>query len=182
MTETVSTESPKRYHPIFVVFHWAAALLIIFVLVSVKGLRGIPTDGLQRAMALKNHAFIGAVAVGLLAFRFLLRFIFKRPADANTGDSFMEFAAKWAHVLLYVLAIAVVVAGYFVSQSAGLPDVFSGAAPYPSFRELRLSSLSAHKMLANIVSLLVFLHVGAVGYHQFSLKDNLISRMWFGKR
>ena len=39
-----------------------------------------------------------------------------------------------------------------------------------------------HGLAANILLLLIVLHVGAALYHQFIRRDNLIARMWYGAR
>ena len=38
-----------------------------------------------------------------------------------------------------------------------------------------------HGFIAPTLFLLILLHVGAAFYHQLALKDNLLSRMWYGK-
>ncbi len=38
-----------------------------------------------------------------------------------------------------------------------------------------------HGLSWTLLLLLIILHVGAAFYHQFILKDNLLSRMWFGR-
>jgi cytochrome b561 len=39
-----------------------------------------------------------------------------------------------------------------------------------------------HGWIAKLLMALVALHVVGVVYHQFGLKDRLLSRMWFGRR
>jgi cytochrome b561 len=39
-----------------------------------------------------------------------------------------------------------------------------------------------HGVIAPMLALLVVLHIGAALYHQFVLKDNLLSRMWYKKK
>jgi cytochrome b561 len=39
-----------------------------------------------------------------------------------------------------------------------------------------------HGVIAPMLALLIVLHVGAALYHQFVLKDNLLSRMWYKKK
>jgi len=38
-----------------------------------------------------------------------------------------------------------------------------------------------HHLFYLLAMALIFLHVGAAFYHQFLLKDNILSRMWYGK-
>ena len=39
-----------------------------------------------------------------------------------------------------------------------------------------------HGVVWILLALLILLHIGAAFYHQFFIKDNLLGRMWFGKR
>ena len=39
-----------------------------------------------------------------------------------------------------------------------------------------------HGLIWAVLFMLILLHVGAAFYHQFFVKDNLLGRMWFGKR
>ena len=42
--------------------------------------------------------------------------------------------------------------------------------------------LGLHGLSANLLLLLILLHVAAAFYHQFIRRDNLIARMWYGAR
>ncbi|MBI5443905.1 MAG: cytochrome b/b6 domain-containing protein, partial [Deltaproteobacteria bacterium] len=58
----------------------------------------------------------------------------------------------------------------FGGSGAPLPETFAIYAPRP-----------AHGALGSLLTALVILHVAAALYHQFVRKDNLLSRMWFGR-
>lgn len=177
MTET----TPNRYHPVLVTIHWLMALLVIMMLgVGKFAMPGIsPTDP-QKPMMLQSHAYIGGAIAVLLIVRLVLRFTTKRPAPADAGNAFLNFIAKAVHFLLYFILVGMAVSGLGLFQMANLPAVFSGAAPYPS-NFFDYLPRGGHGLFSWILLALVLLHFGAAMFHQFIKKDNLLSRMWFGK-
>ena len=177
MTKT----APKRYHPAHVVIHWLTALLVLMMLgVGKFAMPGIDPSDPQKPMMLQSHTYIGGAIAVLLIIRLILRFTTKIPAPADAGNAFLNFVGKAVHFLLYFLLIGMAVSGLGLFQMANLPAVFSGAAPYPSNFFEYLPRMG-HGLLSWLVLALVALHFGAAMFHQFIKKDNLLSRMWFGK-
>lgn len=177
MTET----TPKRYHPAHVAIHWLMALLVIMMLgVGKFAMPGIDPSDPQKPMMLQSHTYIGGAIAVLLIIRLILRFTTKMPAPADAGNAFLNFVGKAVHFLLYFFLIGMAVSGLGLFQLANLPAVFSGAAPYPSNFFEYLPRMG-HGLLSWLVLALVALHFGAAMFHQFIKKDNLLSRMWFGK-
>ncbi|MBI5962587.1 MAG: cytochrome b/b6 domain-containing protein [Chloroflexi bacterium] len=178
----MSEAIPKRYHPIQVVIHWLMALLVFMMLgVGKFFMPGISSADPQKPMMLQSHTFIGGAIAVLLVIRLIMRFAVKQPAaDTNAGNAFLEFIAKATHILLYVLMFGMAVSGLGLFQMANLPAVFSGAQPYPQDFFEFLPRLG-HGLSSTLLLLLIVLHFGAAMYHQFIKKDNLLSRMWFGR-
>jgi cytochrome b561 len=130
---------------------------------------------------LQTHAIVGFFIAILLFIRLVLRFTTKQPAPADAGNVFLNFLAKAVHFLLYLLLIGMAVSGLGLFQMADLPAIFSGEAPYPPDFFVYLPRMG-HGLTSTALLLLIALHVGAALYHQFILRDNLLSRMWFGRR
>jgi cytochrome b561 len=173
--------APARYHPVHVAVHWLMFLLVVLMLgVGKFVLPGVPSDSPQKPSLLQTHAYIGAFITVLLIVRLIVYFTTKRPAPADAGNAFLNFAARAVHFLLYALLIGMAVSGLGMFQQANLPAVFSGAAPYPDF--FVYSPRLGHGLISTLLILLIALHIGAALYHQFIRKDNLLARMWFGKR
>ena len=176
------TTTPTRYHPVHVVLHWLIFLLVIMMLgIGKFVMPGVPTEAPQKPFMLQIHAYSGIFITILLVIRLIIRFTTKRPAPADAGNSFLNFIARAVHFLFYVLLIGMAVSGLGLFQLANLPDVFIGEISYPQ-NFFQYPPRIGHGLLSTILLLLIFLHVGAALYHQFILKDNLLSRMWFGKR
>ncbi|NWG35517.1 MAG: cytochrome b/b6 domain-containing protein [Chloroflexi bacterium] len=179
----MSKESaPSRYHPVHVALHWLMFLLVVMMLgVGKFVMPGIPADSPQKPSMLQTHAYIGIFITLLLIVRIILYFTTQRPAPADAGNAFLNFVARAVHLLLYLLLIGMAVSGLGMFQQANLPAVFSGAAPYPA-DFFAYPPRMGHGLVSTLLVLLIVLHVGAALYHQFIRKDNLLSRMWFGKR
>lgn len=174
--------APARYHPLHAAIHWLMFLLVIMMLgVGKFVMPGIPVDNPQKPAMLQTHAMIGITIAVLLVVRIVLLFTAKRPAPADAGNAVLNLVARAVHVLFYVLLLGMVLSGMGLFQAASLPDVFSGASPYPS-DFFAYPPRIGHGFISTALLALIALHVGAALYHQFILKDNLLARMWFGKR
>lgn len=178
----MSKESaPARYHPVHVILHWLMALLILMMLgIGKFVMPGVSPDDPQKVFMLQIHAYTGMAIGVLLAIRLVLRFTTKRPAPADAGNAFLNFLSKVVHFLLYLLLIGMAVSGFGLFQMANLPAIFGGQAPYPQDFFQYLPRMG-HGLSSSLLLALVVLHIGAAMYHQFIRRDNLLSRMWFGK-
>jgi cytochrome b561 len=172
-----TTETPARYHPLLVVFHWLIALLVFMALAAGFFLKGLPNEPAKLA-PLSIHMTIGQLILFLVIARLITRFVTKKPAPADTGNPLLNRAAGLVHALLYVAVIAMAIAGMGTVAQAGLNQ--PGASLPEDF--FAFPARYGHGYLAIILLVLIAGHVGAWAYHQFIRKDNLFSRMWFGKR
>lgn len=174
--------TPSRYHPAHVTLHWLIFLLVALMLGVGKVLiPGVPADDPQKAFMLQTHAYIGGLIAILLVVRLVLRFTTKRPAPADAGNAFLNFLAKAVHFILYLLLVGMAVSGLGLFQQANLPAVFGGATPYPQ-DFFQYPPRLGHGLLSTLLVLTILLHAGAALYHQFVRRDNLLARMWFGRR
>jgi cytochrome b561 len=179
----MSQESlPTRYHPVHVILHWLVALMVVGAFaVGMTTLDSTPNSAPEKVTYLQYHSIWGAVLALALVARLITRFVFKRPAPADAGHPALNLIGKVTHVLLYVGVFGMLLSGAGLSMQAGLMDVLNGQASLPAdFRVF--PPRGVHGMTFSLLFLLILLHVGAALYHQFVRKDNLLSRMWFGKR
>lgn len=175
----MSTETPKRYHPVHVALHWIiAALVIFFLLVGSFVMSPMPNS--EETGALSMHAMFGPLLGLLIVIRLATRFLLKRPAPADAGHPFLNFAAQAVHILLYLGVFAMLFSGANLSRAYGLNDILAGNGSMPEDLFVYPQRFM-HGILANLLLALTGLHVAAALYHQFVRKDNLLARMWFGK-
>lgn len=173
--------SPKRYHPLLVTLHWLVAIFVVFNLYIGKFVFPDPNYPEQAA---RGHMVMGISVLLLVIVRFVVRQRLPRPADADSGSKLTDMLAKLVHYGLYiVLTLLTAVGAGFAMLSGRFARSFMGAGPAsgppPDFV---LMLRGFHGLLANLLLLLILLHVAAALFHQFVRRDNLIARMWYGAR
>lgn len=176
----MTTNSPKRYHPLQVTLHWLTVALVFAAFIFGKYSSLLPNDASEIA-PLRIHMLLGITMLLVIIVRFITRMKVPRPAYASTGNAFLDGLGKFVHYALYLLVFLMAVSGVSLSIQAGLaPIVFGGSGTLPAdFFDFTARML--HGFIAPALFLLILLHVGAAFYHQFLLKDNLLARMWYGK-
>ena len=173
---------PTRYYSVHVVLHWLIAIMVIGAFaVGMAFLNSTPNSAPEKVTYLQMHSIWGTVLAVLLVIRLITRFTLKRPAPADAGHPLLNLTAKVVHFLLYVGVFAMLLSGANMSRQAGLMQVFSGQGSLPEDFFL-FPPRALHGMTFSILFILILIHFGAAMYHQFIRKDNLLSRMWFGKR
>lgn len=173
-----------KYHPLLVALHWIMAIMILMGLFfGTFVLTSIDNADPEKAQGLGAHMTIGLALGALLVVRLIVRFASQKPPHAQTGNSILDRIGAATHWILYLLVALMVLSGLGTALSAGLfPIAFGGSGdPIPE-NLAELAPRIAHGLVANLLFLLVALHIAAALYHQFFLRDGLFRRMWFGKR
>ncbi|WP_291729746.1 cytochrome b/b6 domain-containing protein [Leisingera sp. F5] len=174
----------KRYHPLLVGLHWLVAVMILVaLLIGGPSLAEMKNSDPEKMFGLTGHMIWGLSIGALMIVRLAMRAFSKRPLPASAGNALLNSGAKFAHLGLYVLVLAMVASGLGIAISADLfAIVFSGSgAPLPADFSI-YAARQAHAVIATLLLILIGLHIAGWVYHQFYLQDRLISRMWFGKR
>lgn len=177
----MSQTAPKRYSSLMVTLHWLTALLVVAAFLAGKVIARIPNDDPAKLNPLGLHMNLGTITLLIIIIRFIARARTPRPDYASTGNALLDGLGKTVHYALYLLVFLMSVSGIALSAQSGLPKVvFFGSGSLPAdFSDF--ASRALHGLIAPALLLLVALHVGAAFYHQFFIKDNLLSRMWYGK-
>jgi cytochrome b561 len=172
---------PTRYHPGLVTLHWIVAIFVILDLYIGKF---IFPDSNYPEIAARGHMLTGILVLLLVILRFVVRSRSARPAEATSGNRITDALAQIVHYGLYLDLLFITVLGIgFATLSGRFARAFLGAGPAsgpPSQAVFLLRGL--HGLAANILLLLIVLHIAAAVYHQFIRRDNLLARMWYGKR
>lgn len=113
-----------RYGSVSRTLHWTTALLFIFMIPTGIFLSMIPSDNWIRTGYVVIHKTIGIIILALVIARIIWNRRSKRPAlDSSLKPMDRKLAHK-AHILLYVLMIAVPITGYFMTSFHGYQSYF----------------------------------------------------------
>lgn len=177
-------EQTSRYHPALVALHWLLAAGIVLALaMGTLSLDKLPNSSPDKIGALRGHMIVGLAIGGLMLVRLVIRLRSAVPAAATTGHAGLDMLGRAAHIGLYLAVFVMAASGAATAFQADLPQIVffgSGQALPENFHHLLPRNV--HGLMAKLLMALVALHVLGALFHQFRLKDRLMSRMWFGPR
>jgi len=179
-----------RYSQAARVLHWGLALAILFMWMSGYSMKHlVAPDTPVEELLFGVHISIGVLIVGLLAMRVALRLLKPVPdlPPSITGAS--RRAAQFGHILLYLLPIGVVTAGWAEVDLGGHGVQFFGVPMPKLFPTLSVDSGLSAEMLATWVHFglaytllaVVIGHVLAAIKHTVLDGHDILSRMTWGE-
>src|SRR5258706_87569 len=173
----------SRYHPVLVGLHWLLALMVIAALaLGALVLVDIPNSDPMKIDALRQHMTAGVLILALMLVRLLVRTRTTRPAPASSGNALLNKLAWASHRLFYPLVFAMAGSGIIMAFEDNLPAiVFGGHGSLPA-DFWAFTPRVFHYVLSRMLMALIALHVAGALYHSFFLKDQLLTRMFLGKR
>jgi cytochrome b561 len=159
--------------------HWIIAGLIIAGLFMGWTMTDMVISP-QRLKVYNYHKWVGVTVLALALVRLVWKLTHPAPA-LPAMPRWQQLVARISHGLLYVLMIAVPMAGWIYSNAAGYRVVYLGKLPLPNLverdKELAAAWVQVHGSLAMILAVLVGVHVLAALQHQFLVRDNTLRRM-----
>lgn len=172
----------KRYSTMMVFLHWLLAIVILAaIFMGAVVLDEMDSEHPQKILLLKLHIVVGAGILAFTLLRLVLRFTTPQPAPLAGSKQWMNKLSTTVHYLLYLLTILTVLAGVTLAISADLPAVLlNQAGVLPKDYEDFIAH-EAHEVFAKLLFITIALHAAAALYHQFILKDGLLSRMSLSK-
>ena len=181
---SMPSNAAPRYSAVAIVLHWLLAVAIVVTFGVGTYMHELPFSPTK--LKLYNwHKWAGVTILALSALRLLWRLAHRPPADPPM-PAWQARAAHWTHGLLYLLFFAVPLSGWAYSSAAGFPIVWFGVLPLPDFmpvdKALAESIKPVHEALAQLLAVLVVLHVAGALKHQFIDRDGLLNRMRLGGR
>ena len=172
----------KRYSTIMVFLHWLLAIVILAaIFMGAVVLDEMDSEHPQKILLLKLHIVVGAGILAFTLLRLLLRFTTPQPAPLAGAKKWMDKLSTTVHYLLYLLTIFTVLAGVALAISADLPAVLLDHVGILPADYKKYIAHEVHEVFANLLLLTIILHAAAALYHQFILKDGLLSRMSLSK-
>lgn len=169
----------NRHPPVIRVLHWSVALMVIAALVmSAFVMSRIPDEDPEKLAAALRHMSVGFLVCLAMIARLFFRRRAQRPPALSSGMPWADVLAGLVHRLLDVMVLAMVLSGLWMAIETGLPWMALSGGHFPA----GLASLPAHAIhvaVAWALAAALVLHVGGALFHQFILRDGLITRMGF---
>jgi cytochrome b561 len=163
--------------------HWLAAAAILFMLALGFVMVNVVDDPGERFDFYQLHKSLGLIVLALMFARVAIRVFSVAPAPIVTIPRWRRRAAEAAHLLLYALTIALILAGYAMVSASPLPLPvalpFGLKAPNLLASDYALSERfkQIHHVLAAILALCVAGHIAAALKHRFIDRDGTLRRM-----
>ena len=164
--------------------HWLAALLIF----TGFGLGLYMTDlefSPDKLRYYAWHKWLGITVFLLAAARLAWRAANPAPALPNAMPTWQRRVAGAAHVMLYVLMVAIPLSGWIYSSATGVSVSYLNLVDLPNLvpkdRELAKTLLLVHQSLNYLLAAVVTVHVSAALWHHFVDRDDVLARMLPGR-
>ena len=178
---SAASDSAGSGHPaLTIAIHWITVVAIV-VAVVVMFARDAIEDRALRQVLLETHRQLGLLVLIGVGVRIALR-LHKGLADhAPDMTSFLRWAAKAAHWLMYGVLVALPLLGWAVTNAHGVALAFLGSVPLPKLlsadSELADTLTDYHVWAAWGLLTLVVAHVGAAVWHHFVRRDGVLRAM-----
>ncbi len=184
-----ASPEPAHYSGVAIALHWVLALALLGMVGFGLYMADLPFSP-ARLKLYNWHKWAGVCVLVLSLARLLWRLTHRPPALPAAMQAAMPAWQKLAHhgthAALYALFFAIPLLGWAYSSAAGFPIVVFGVLPLPDWvpvsPDLAEALKPLHKWAALTLTALVGLHVAAVVKHQLIDRDDLLWRMWPGRR
>jgi cytochrome b561 len=174
--------SAARYSRGAIALHWIIALLIVLNFVVAWLSEDMPKQ--DAAIMMGNHKAIGITILALTVVRIAWKLTHKSPPLVETLKAWEAALAKVTHGLMYLLMLAIPLAGWGLSSAwgKGKPVSIFGmfdvpALPVGSDKPTVDMFHELHEITATLMLVLFVLHVGAALKHHLVDKDSTLRRM-----
>ena len=160
--------------------HWLIALFIISTFALGLYMTGLPLSP-NKLKIYAWHKWAGVTIWLLVWLRLLWRITHRPPVLPTTMPAWQHTAATLAHLLIYLLMIAVPVSGWLMSSAKGFQTVYFAIVPLPDLvgKNKALGELLAtvHEVLNFTMAGLVLVHAAAALKHHIIDRDDVLVRM-----
>ncbi len=178
----------QRYNSVAISLHWLIAFLLLGLVVLGKVMNSLDADDPFRFDLIQWHKSFGILVLLLVILRLLWRLTHRPPSLPVSIKKIERFGAGGAHLVLYVLMLAIPLSGWFMVSSSPLnlkTELFGTIAwPHvtwfetvPDKEAVTAQLVDIHHWLVQGLVIMVVLHLAAALRHRFILKDNVMSRM-----
>jgi len=169
-------DAENGYGTVSRALHWTMAALLLAMLASEVWFE-LLEDSLSEGALMGWHQTLGLTLFGLVLFRGLWRWMNRSRLAPPAHWATM---ARLGHIALYALMILMPLSGLATSLGEGDVVSFFGWTLFgsgPEVEWLEESGEDIHEVLANVLWLMIGVHVAAALAHQYLLGDRVMKRM-----
>lgn len=171
----------QAYGWVSIGLHWLTALAVFGLFPLGLYMTGLTYyDPLYKTLP-HIHKSIGVLLFIVVVLRLGWRFANPHPRPLPTHAAWERAIARLTHALLYLLLVAVPIAGYLISTADGRPvevfGLFAVPATITSIPEQEDTAGDIHLGLASALMALVALHLAGALKHHFIDRDTTLRRM-----
>ncbi len=161
--------------------HWIIAALVISMIVLGQVMTEVPRQTPWRGPLFNFHKSLGLLVLGLVIVRLAWRVAYRPPPLPTDLPAWNRHLANLTHGAFYVLLLTQPLLGYVASVFGKYGVAFFGI-PLPGWGHdnpaVREPFLAAHHLVADLLVVLIALHLAGVAWHRFGRRPDLWRRMW----
>lgn len=178
--------TPARYGALAIVLHWTMAGLLLVLVALGLYMGSLPDVGFDRVKItlILVHKALGLLALWIVLLRLAWRVGNVLPRLVGGLPMWQQVAARFVHLWLYALMLALPLTGWVMSSAGGYPVSFFGWFDLPDLvprnEAMFRAWITVHHWLAYALVVLVALHAGAALQHHWVARDDTLMRMWRG--
>ena len=168
----------RSYGVVAKFLHWLIFVLVLLMIVGGFFLDDVPKA--YKGVIYNLHKLTGLTILLLMVVRWLWSMINVNPILPANMPAWQRKATRLVHGLLYLLIIAMPLAGWIGSSSAGKPPHLGDlklSLPIAENKALIDLAFTAHTIIAYCIIAMVSLHLLAALYHHYIRKDDILRRM-----
>jgi cytochrome b561 len=180
-------DSPIRYSTVAIALHWLMALLLAGLFCVGVYMSDLPLSP-WKLKIFSWHKWAGVTAFLLVLVRLAWRAGHRPPTLPDSMPQLMQQAAHIGHGMLYLLMVAVPLAGWLMSSAKGFQTVYFGVLPIPDLlgKDKALGAVleDVHAYLAWLLVFVAVGHAAAAIKHHWVDRDDILTRMspWLRRR
>lgn len=169
-----------RYGSLSLGLHWLMLILLVAVYASVELHEFFPKGSDPRAALMALHFMLGLSVLCFALLRMGMRLSGPIPRIEPEPGSWERLSARFMHIALYVLMIAMPLVGWLMLSAAGKPIPFFGLqlpALIGKNKDLAKQIKEIHEIAGTTGYFLIGLHAAAALFHHYIKRDNTLVRM-----
>lgn len=172
-------DNAAAYTRVAIALHWIIAGVILATFLLGLYMHDLPISPVKLRLY-SYHKWIGVSIFMLVLIRISWR-LTHRPPPLPQLSAWQRIAAHASHILLYLLTLAIPLAGWLFSSASGIQTVYLGLLPLPDLiarnRESAELFKAAHWYLNLGMLAVVVLHIGAALKHHYVDRNDVLARM-----